>query len=44
VNAAVAFTGKTFSMDLTAMTPGVYLLRIVNLRTKESVQKQVVKF
>ncbi|RYZ17567.1 MAG: T9SS type A sorting domain-containing protein, partial [Chitinophagaceae bacterium] len=39
----VSFTGNTYTLDLTGMTAGVYVLQLVNPRTKETVQKQVIK-
>ncbi|WP_165917313.1 T9SS type A sorting domain-containing protein [Flaviaesturariibacter aridisoli] len=37
------FSGTTFTIDLTGITPGSYVLRLVNTRTGASVQKQIIK-
>lgn len=37
------FTGTSYTLDLTGMTPGAYVLQLVNTRTKTTVQKQVIK-
>ncbi|RYY89501.1 MAG: T9SS type A sorting domain-containing protein [Chitinophagaceae bacterium] len=37
------FSGTSHTLDLTGLTPGVYVLQLVNPRTKETVQKQVIK-
>ncbi|RYY86670.1 MAG: T9SS type A sorting domain-containing protein, partial [Chitinophagaceae bacterium] len=39
----VVFNGTTHSMDLSGLTPGTYVLQLVNQRTKQTVQKQVIK-
>jgi hypothetical protein len=39
----VSFSGNSYTLDLTGLTPGVYVLQFVNPRTKETVQKQVIK-
>ncbi|GAB4094502.1 hypothetical protein GCM10028786_34310 [Flaviaesturariibacter terrae] len=37
------FTGSSYTMDLTGLTPGVYVLQFINPRTQQTVQKQIVK-
>ncbi|RYY38270.1 MAG: T9SS type A sorting domain-containing protein [Chitinophagaceae bacterium] len=37
------FTGNSHSIDISGITPGSYVLKLVNLRTKQSIQKQVIK-
>ncbi|GAB4094505.1 hypothetical protein GCM10028786_34340 [Flaviaesturariibacter terrae] len=37
------FTGSSYTMDLTGLTPGVYVLQVINPRTQQTVQKQIVK-
>jgi hypothetical protein len=37
------FSGNSYTLDLTGLTPGVYVLQFVNPSTKQTVQKQVIK-
>ncbi|GAA4322357.1 beta strand repeat-containing protein [Flaviaesturariibacter amylovorans] len=43
MSAPRAFTGNRTQVDLSGLTPGSYLLRIVNTRTGEVKQQQVIK-
>ncbi|RYY67640.1 MAG: T9SS type A sorting domain-containing protein, partial [Chitinophagaceae bacterium] len=43
MNRPVSFSGNAYTLDLTGMTPGVYVIQLVNTRTNTTIQKQIVK-
>jgi hypothetical protein len=44
MKAPVAFTGTSYTLDLTGITPGIYTVQLVNTRTNVQVQRKLVKF
>jgi hypothetical protein len=38
-----SFNGSSFTLDLTGLTPGIYLVQMINQRTGDTVKKEIVK-
>ncbi|WP_345258111.1 T9SS type A sorting domain-containing protein, partial [Flaviaesturariibacter amylovorans] len=38
-----SFTGTSYTLDLTGLTSGTYLVQLTDTRTGETVQKKVIK-